>query len=158
MAKTVIAVPMDDSQKILGVGRVDQLPAFGPSETVHSTDPRLPLTDRTSRFYAVDGPHELRSRPDCAVIELRETNFVDRANLPKLYHRGHEIHLRREFGSGHNYDRIQLPAYVEVEIDGKHVVGAVDGSENSIVKVAAEAIRLADLYIDEQVEAKRSAF
>jgi hypothetical protein len=152
----VVTVHATDQQQALGMDWRDDLPAFSRGEVIHSTNPAIPLTDRSPRFLTVIAVYPTRD-DSVGIVEISEAApHVEKASVPSIWHRGHEIRISFFLGTGSAYESPPIPTFWEVTVDGG-VIGTLSHSLTS-VQAAAEAVILADAYIERRLIENKSRF
>jgi hypothetical protein len=152
--QTILLVVMDatDLTRILGMARVESLPDFLPNEVVHSSNPDLPLHNKSPALFRVN-LYSSRRRVNAAIIEVVNATHFGRDEMPVMWSRGHKVALT--FTGRTQLENYQIPSFWEVTVDDKTVGAIADGP---IDKVAGEALAMANSYIDEAITTRKSAF
>jgi hypothetical protein len=154
----VLTVRATDQQYVLGMEWRDEMPGFDKGEVVHASDPRLPLTDRTSKFLTVATESASRADPGVGLIEVHDTAAAfDRKNVPIVWHRGHRLALSFYPGTGSVSQTMPVPAFWEVSLDDQ-TIGTLRNTIDSGPKLVTEAVALADAFIERRIEEKDSRF
>lgn len=110
---------------------------------MHSSDPRLPLTDRAPKFVTVTIEWIPPSDSTIGLIEVSDTaSAFDRRNVPAIWHRGHRIGLSFFPGTGNMSQMMPVPAFWEVAVDDV-VIGTLKSDTVSLQKLATDAVALA---------------
>lgn len=144
----VILITMDskDLTKVIGAGRAPELPGWR-DELFHSSNPALPLNDRSPRFLAVSSVYPTTSRSDLAIVEIASTSRLDRKGVPLMRVLGHIVEVRFELGTAnHARESHRIEPFWEIRVDGK-TIGGLDGKIDSLQALGDAAIGLAEDYI-----------
>src|ERR1035437_1153151 len=149
--KRLIVVKSDDLGVVLGVGEVSSVPTWPTNTIFHSSDPALPLNDRTPRFLQVLRLYEVVNEPELIIAEVYNQPRLDKRNIPPIWHRGHRVELRYAL-LGRSQANIHLPPLWEVSVD-RELIGTIDGNLSDD-KLAEAATAFATRHIDRRLEAK----
>jgi hypothetical protein len=154
----VVVVRATDQQKVLGTARMDDLPGFDRGEVVHSSNPRLPITDRTPKFLTVMTEWISPADKSVGFVEVSEAApAFDHRKVPSVWHRGHRIDLSFYPGTGNMSQMMPVPAFWEVAVD-EVIIGALNSDVTSLQKLGSEAVALADSFIERRILEKKSEF
>jgi hypothetical protein len=142
----LIALASPDLEKIVGAGQASQRPNWSDHQ-FHSSDPQVPLNDRTDRFVTVIGVYATDSVPDLAVIEIRDSARLIKTRIPPIHVLGHVVEVLTDYGTATSArERIPVKPFFEIRVDGK-TIGALDGQITDLEEIGKAATRIAKDYI-----------
>jgi hypothetical protein len=147
----LIAIDSANEQRIIGAGRASGLPPWR-DEQFHSSNPAVPLNDRADRFVTVVGVYQATSRPDLAVVEIRDGAHLRKDHIPMMRVLGHVVEIKADYGTTSSArESVPVKPFYEVRVDGR-TIGAVDGNIPDIQALGKAAIQLAREYISRLAE------
>jgi hypothetical protein len=152
----VLVVNTNDWRTVLGMGLVSQLSDWPDNKVVHASNPSLPLNSRESRFLRIVGTYAVPNMENLAVLEVIESQHLDRHDVPPLWCRGHRIDLKFHIGTG-SHARVEVPSVWELRLDGR-TVGSLPAETGDLVKLGDEALNFAERYIEARVFETESRF
>jgi hypothetical protein len=153
----LVAVESPDLERIIGAGRSPGLPPWR-DEQFHSSNPAVPLNDRTDRFVTVLGVYQATSRQDLAVVEIRDGARLIKDRIPMMRVLGHVVEITADYGTTTSArESAPIKPFYEVRVDGK-TIGALDGQIADIQELGTAAIQLSRKYISRLAEENHNRF